>query len=347
MSRFEGRSNSVHRFVWRYFIGFLALLITLFLHTVWMSPISAQKNTPVEQFQTFKDWCLNRDSLSPNAKRTIDAILFPFKDSAFSSTTPDCDEAEKRLLDSSSLYLAGDSKLCPPENLEDRLYRFHIGQISDLRSLQSLPHLTKLILISEEPIDFSPLESLTQLTSLKLCSSQISNLNFLKSLTNLNTLSIYSSSQLVGLQSLESLPQLTNLKLSSIEGSQSVFDMRWLESLTQLTELELLGYEIENLDVIQKLKNLTRLEIVDGQLQNISSLRLLINLRELSLLSNQIADISPLQSLNHLTHLSLAFNQITDLQSLGALIKLKGLWIEGNPIRSKVCPVKPASICRF
>lgn len=352
MSRVKGRSNSIHRFVWRCSIGFLALLITLVLHAAWMSPISAQKNTPAGQFQTFKDWCLNRDSLSPETKRTVDAILLPFKDSAFSSTTPDCDQAEKKLLASSSIYLAGDSNLCPSQNLEDTLYRFHAGQISDLRPLQSLPHLIQLTLISEELTDFSSLESLTRLTSLKLCGSQISNLSFLKSLTNLNTLSVYSSSQLVGIQSLKSLPQLTNLKLSSSiesfhEGSHFVFDTRSLESLTQLIELELLGYKVENLDSIQKLKRLTRLAINGGQVQNISPLQSLTNLRELYLLRNQITDISPLRLLNNLIYLDVAYNEITDFQPLQSLSKLKTLWWEGNPTSSEECPVKPESICIF
>jgi internalin A len=75
--------------------------------------------------------------------------------------------------------------------------------------------------------------------------------------------------------------------------------------------------------------------------------RQLKTLTTLNLFDNQIGDVKPLAGLTNLTHLSLDRNQIGDVKPLAGLTNLTNLRLWENPIAIKVCPVKPASICKF
>ena len=51
--------------------------------------------------------------------------------------------------------------------------------------------------------------------------------------------------------------------------------------------------------------------------------------------------------LNSLTSLFLSSNKISDIKPLARLTNLTNLYLRGNQLRRKFCPVKPESICSF
>ena len=137
--------------------------------------------------QTFADWCRQKDSLSPEAKHTVDVLLKEAK-------TTECDEANQKL---SSL-----TKLSLERN-----------EISDIKPLESLTNLTRLDLWNNKISDIKPLASLTNLTVLNLSDNQISDIKPLAFLTNLTNLYL-ENNQIGDIKPLASLTNLTNLNLS-------------------------------------------------------------------------------------------------------------------------------------
>ncbi len=138
------------------------------------------------------------------------------------------------------------------------------------------------------------------------------------------------------------LRTLTELDLSI----DRLVDVQPLAGLTNLTELRLDSNQIVDIKPLAGLTNLTILYLHTNQIVDIKPLAGLTNLTALYLYSNQIVDISPLSGLTKLTILGLRSNQIVDLQPLSGLTNLTDLYIGANPIAIKVCPVKPASICK-
>ena len=53
------------------------------------------------------------------------------------------------------------------------------------------------------------------------------------------------------------------------------------------------------------------------------------------------------QKLSILTELALNNNEISDIKPLESLTKLTDLYLSGNPIALKTCPLKPESICKW
>jgi internalin A len=97
----------------------------------------------------------------------------------------------------------------------------------------------------------------------------------------------------------------------------------------------------------KKLLSLKGVLIWDSGISDITPLKSLTHLTTLALDGNNISDITPLTSLTNLTHLSLRDNKILDIASLKSLTKLTTLDLSGNPIKNKICPIKPESICQF
>jgi internalin A len=54
-----------------------------------------------------------------------------------------------------------------------------------------------------------------------------------------------------------------------------------------------------------------------------------------------------LQSLTGLVQIRLNNNQISDIKPLASLTNLTELYLSGNPIAPKTCPLKPESICKW
>ncbi|HEY9300489.1 MAG TPA: leucine-rich repeat domain-containing protein, partial [Phormidium sp.] len=90
--------------------------------------------------QTFADWCREKDSLSPEAKHTVEVLLGKAR-------TTECDAADRTLSSLTALKL-------------------NFNEISDIKPLASLTNLTVLLLTNNEISDIKPLVSLTKLTVL-------------------------------------------------------------------------------------------------------------------------------------------------------------------------------------
>jgi len=159
---------------------------------------------------------------------------------------------------------------------------------------------------------------LKSLTSLSLFHKQISDFSPLESLTNLTTLDL-------------TLNNIVNLKP--------------LVSLINLTTLD--NNKIINVKLLGDLSKLTNLSLRHNRIVDVTSLSSLNKLTNLNLSVNQIVDVKPLASLNKLTTLDLYRNQIKDVTSLAGLNKLTNLDLRRNSFTVKVCPLNPASICKF
>jgi internalin A len=118
--------------------------------------------------RTFADWCREKDSLSPEAKHTVEVLLEE-------AETTECDEANQILSSFTELSL------------------YNNNQISDIKPLQSLTNLTYLSLINNQISDIKPLAFLTKLTRLELYTNQIRDIKPLASLTNLRYLTLYNN----------------------------------------------------------------------------------------------------------------------------------------------------------
>jgi internalin A len=116
-----------------------------------------------------------------------------------------------------------------------------------------------------------------------------------------------------------------------------------LENLTELN----ISNKISDLRPLASLKNLTTLNLESNQIVDVSPLAGLTKLTYLNLNANRIVNISPLSKLSELKLLSLIGNRITDIKPLGKLKKLTFIALSDNPIKNKVCPVKPASACAW
>ncbi|MEG5064700.1 leucine-rich repeat domain-containing protein [Microcoleus sp. B3-A4] len=104
--------------------------------------MSEQQPNELMSFSSFADWCRHIDSLSEEARHTVEVLLEK-------AGTDDAEAAERILSSITELDLS--------EN-----------QITDISILGSLTNLTRLYLDSNEIIDISPLRSLTNLTKLIL-----------------------------------------------------------------------------------------------------------------------------------------------------------------------------------
>ncbi|MEG4572110.1 leucine-rich repeat domain-containing protein, partial [Microcoleus sp. N3A4] len=138
--------------------------------------------------KTFAEWCREKDSLSSEAKHTVDMLLQQ-------AGTTECDGANQKLSLLTELNLS-------------------FNQISDIKPLESLTNITELNLQNNQISDIKPLESLTNLTQLVLSFNQISDIKPLKSLTNLTEL-ILSFNQISDIKPLESLTNITELNLQN------------------------------------------------------------------------------------------------------------------------------------
>src|SRR4028118_899228 len=259
-----------------------------------------QSNEPMS-FSHFADWYRHIDSLSQEARHTVEVLLKKAR-------TDDEQEAERMLSSMTQLDLCH-------------------NEITDISSLGSLTNLTTLNLKGNQITDISFLGSLTNLTTLNLKSNQITDISFLGSLTNLTTLHL-TWNRITDISFLGSLTNLTRLYLNS----NQITDISFLGSLTNLATLNLNWNQITDISFLGSLTNLTKLYLSSNQITDISSLGSLTNLTKLYLSSNQITDISFLASLTNLRTLDLCSNKITDISALDSLTHLAELNLWGNQI---------------
>ena len=136
--------------------------------------------------RTFADWCRQKASLSPEAKRTVEVLL---KEAG----TTECDAAARELSSLTTLDLDN-------------------NQISDIKPLESLTNLIVLSLENNKISDIKPLAYLTKLTVLNLGDNKISDIKPLASLTNLTWLEL-DKNQIRDIKPLKSLTKLIELGL--------------------------------------------------------------------------------------------------------------------------------------
>ncbi|MEO1298535.1 MAG: leucine-rich repeat domain-containing protein [Cyanobacteria bacterium J06636_16] len=123
-------------------IGLLSILIA----RIDCTSAAAQNEIPLttfETFETFADWCLNRDRLTSEAQHTVENLLEKVE-------AQECSEAEDTLASLTELNRGYDE------------------QIVDVTPLASLTHLTWLTLSNNQISDAKPLEGLTSLIEIDL-----------------------------------------------------------------------------------------------------------------------------------------------------------------------------------
>jgi len=167
------------------------LFVFFFVSSFPVQAVSLQETTTPK---TFADWCLNKNNLSVETLRTIDALLQVAK-------TTDCNQASKLLSALTELFL--DS-----------------NQIADLKPLSTLTNLTELKLNNNQITDIRPLSTLTNLTNLSLADNQITDIRPLSTLASLTELYLNNNQ----IADLLSLSDLTKLDLLSLGDNPSLTD---------------------------------------------------------------------------------------------------------------------------
>ena len=180
-----------------------------------LSPEPAAPSKSAGEYNSFMDWCMNRERLSPDARRTMSVILQQ-------AGTFNCARASENLMNISQLDLS-------------------TSQISDISPLQSLTGITRLKLINNNITDLTPLQSLTNLTELNLSYNQVKDVTPLQSLENLNLLNL-SYNRVEDVSPLQSLKRLNELNLNN----NQVSDISSLQPLERLTYLFVRDNPIEN-----------------------------------------------------------------------------------------------------
>lgn len=168
----------------------LTLLLGIYSRPALAVPAKAQR------FNTFADWCLHQNNLTPEAQRTVNLLLQV-------ADTRDCDRANQELSSLTEIFLNG-------------------VQLSDISPLASLKNVKTLFLSNNPITDISPLASLNNLTTLALSANQIADIRPLASLTQLNHLFL-DSNQIADIRPLASLTQLATLSLFDNQISCSAF----------------------------------------------------------------------------------------------------------------------------
>ncbi|MCC3406054.1 MAG: CHAT domain-containing protein [Microcoleus sp. PH2017_10_PVI_O_A] len=232
-------------------------------------------------FESFGDWCTNKEHLTPQARHTVEVLLSKAK-------TQECDRAQATLTNLTELSLIRD-------------------RIVDIQPLSKLTNLKKLNLSSNQITDVQPLSGLTNLRFLVLNFNQISDVKPLSGLTNLTELFL-EANQIVDATPLAGLTNLTGFSLAS----NQLVDVAPLSKMAKLEFLYLSGNKIVDVEPLSALTNLILLFIHSNQIVDVKPLGGLTNLTALDLSSNQIQDVTALEGLTKLTNLELGGNKIPD-----------------------------------
>jgi internalin A len=162
---------------------------------------SQQVNT--DNFNSFEDWCENKDNLNEDVRYTIEQLLVKVK-------TSDCKFASKELSTYRSLSLnkRGISNILPLNSFPN-LTKLNLAdnQIVNIKPLEKLTKLTELVISDNNISDVSPLRNMKDLTYLSAKRNQISDVSPLKNLTNLQRLFL-DDNKITDIMSLQSLKKL-------------------------------------------------------------------------------------------------------------------------------------------
>jgi CHAT domain-containing protein/Tfp pilus assembly protein PilF len=246
------------------------------------SILLASATTPnPKTFESFGDWCTNKEHLTPQARHTVEVLLSKAK-------TQECDRAQTTLANLTELSLIR-------------------NQIVDIQPLSKLTNLKKLNLSSNQITDVQPLSGLTNLRFLVLNFNQISDVKPLSGLTNLTELFL-EANQIVDTTPLAGLTNLTGFSLAS----NQLVDVAPLSKMAKLEFLYLGKNQIKDVKPLSNLSNLLLLFIESNQIVDVNPLAKLTNLTTLNLSKNQIQDATPLAELSKLTTLDLSENPIPE-----------------------------------
>ncbi len=276
-----------------------------------------------QTFESFADFCTNKENLTPEARHTVEVLLSKAK-------TQECDRAQKTLTNLTELSLIRNQivdikPLSKFTNL--RKLNLSINQITDVQPLSGLTNLRYLTLTSNQISDVKPLSGLTNLTLLYLADNQIVDIKPLSKFTNLRRLNL-SVNQITDVQPLSGLTNLRSLVLNF----NQISDVKPLSGLTNLTELFLEANQIVDVKPLAGLTNLTGLSLASNQIVDVTPLSTMTELNFLYLSGNKIADVKPLSGLTNLIVLFLASNQIADVKPLSGLTNLPTLDLSRNQI---------------
>ncbi|WP_255513393.1 leucine-rich repeat domain-containing protein [Tychonema sp. LEGE 07203] len=296
-------------------------------------------------FESFGDWCANKENLTPEARHTVEVLLSKAK-------TQECDRAQQILANLTQISLNSNEivnleplanltnltilelndnqivNLEPLANLTNlRILQLNENKIVNLEPLANLTNLTQLYLIRNQIVNLQPISKLSKLKKLNISFNKIANVEPLSGLTNLRFLTL-SFNQILDVKTLSGLTNLTDFFLES----NQIVDATPLSGLTNLEGLSLASNQIVDVAPLSRLTNLVFLYLGNNKIQDIKPLSGLINLQLLSVESNQVADVTPLSGLTNLRGLNLSKNQITDVTSLSGLTNLINLELDGNQV---------------
>lgn len=323
-----------------------------------------QPSNTTREMKSFLDWCQNRDSLTPEAKYTVEVILERIR-------LQDCQQAHRKLLNQMILDLSNQSiedlnPLSSLTHLEELDLAYN--EIRELTPLSSLVNLRTLYLergtshtdrniikYGGTPLDLTPLASLTNLENLHFAGNVITNLTPLASLKNLRVLILVDigfsgySADIAAQYSrnidLTSLSNLTDLQELQIVITPNIEDFTPLSSLINLRLLNLSESQVRDIVFLSSLINLEELYLIQNGIKDVAPLSNLTELQHLIIFSNQIKDITPISSLQNLLVLDLKSNKIQDITFLSSLNNLQVLKLYGNRNLPRRCPLPRESIC--
>ncbi len=274
-------------------------------------------------FESFGDWCSNKENLTPEARHTVEVLLSKAK-------TQECARAQQTLANLTQISLNSNQivNLEPLANLTNlTIIELNENQIVNLEPLANLTNLRILQLNENQIVNLEPLTNLTNLTQLFLIRNQIVNLQPLSKLTNLKKLNL-SFNQITNVEPLSGLSDLKSLTLNF----NQIPDVKPLSGLTNLTDFFLESNLIVDATPLSGLRNLEGLSLASNQIVDVTPLSRLTNLIFLYLGNNKIQDLKPLSGLSNLQLLSVESNQVTDVTPLSGLTNLRGLNLRKNQI---------------
>ena len=181
---------------------------------------------------------------------------------------------------------------------------------SELRVLENLPNLQKLVLSNCGLSTIADLENVTGLTYLDISNNTIRNLEPLMGMTGMRELYM----QLNAITSLEALTSMYDLEKLNISFN-SVSSLIPLGLCGKLSWLDASNNTISSVNGIATLQLLTTLSLNYNQLYDISPLGACIQMKELSFTNNSVSDISALASMSNLEILDFSYNNVSYLPS--------------------------------
>lgn len=179
---------------------------------------------------------------------------------------------------------------------------------SELRVLEKLPNLQKLVLSDCGLSTVADLENVTGLTYLDISNNTIRNLEPLEGMTNLQELYMQFNA-ITSLESLTSMYELEKLNISF----NSVSSLAPLGLCVKLSWLDASNNELSSANGIAQLQFLNTLSLNYNHLSDVSPLGACLQMKELSFTNNNVYDISSLSSLTNLEMLDFSYNNVTSL----------------------------------